>query len=107
MGNRDEASEWRFADEVLGRLLDLPPTARRDRLRAMELAPAVRVRVERMLAALREDGDGILDRPERVAAMLQADALSGRRLGRWRLAGGIGPVGVSVGYSDTTLEGQD
>jgi len=105
MGNRDESSEWRIADEVLGRLLELPPTLRRGRLEAMDLAPAVRVRVERMLEALREDGDGILDRPERIAAMLQADALSGRRLGRWRLDAEIGRGGMSVVYRATSDDG--
>lgn len=105
MGNRDEPSEWLLADGIFGDLLELPPTARRAALEAMDVAAPVRARVERMLDALQQDGDGILDQPERLAALLQVDALAGRRLGRWRLGSEIGRGGMSVVYRAESTEG--
>ena len=102
--SRADRDAWQQADRILDGLFDLPPEARRARLAALALAPGVRQRVERLLAALQE-ADGVLDHPERLALPAAVDALRGRRLGRWALEGEIGRGGMSVVYRARSVEG--
>src|SRR3546814_5467412 len=98
MDPKDDTGGWQRADEVFGQLLGLPPEVRAAKLADLDLAEATRTRVERMLAALRDEATGILDAPGFVAAMLQVDALAGRTLGRWELIEEIGRGGMAVIY---------
>ena len=99
-----EREAWQQADRILDALFDLPPEVRRTRLEAMDLAPDMRQRVERLLAALQQ-GDGVLDHPEKLVLASAADALRGRRLGRWELDEEIGRGGMSVVYRAHSVEG--
>ena len=90
-----EAEHWREADAALDRLLDLPVHERMAALHALELAPEVRARVERLLAA-HSSTDGVLERPLRGGPA--PDALAGRRLGGWTLEREIGRGGMAVVY---------
>jgi tetratricopeptide (TPR) repeat protein len=84
--------EWAEADAAFERLLDVDAPARLTALEAMDLPPAVRARVEQLLAA---DGDpNPLDRPLRFAAAVQG--IEGMVIGRWRLGPAIGRGGSSV-----------
>jgi len=60
--NEQTRREWAAADAVFDRLLDLDPDQRHAAMAAMGLAPEVRARVERLLAA---DASGAtpLDQP--------------------------------------------
>ena len=99
-----ERLAWQQADRILDDLFDLPPDTRHARLAALALAPDLQQRVERLLAAL-QDADGVLDHPEKLVLPVPADALRGRRLGRWELDGEIGRGGMSVVYQAHSVEG--
>lgn len=94
-GAGNDAALWREADAALDRLLDLPVHQRDSALRALDLTPAVRLRVERLLEAHASTG-GVLERPLRGGPA--PDALAGRRLGDWTLEREIGRGGMAVVY---------
>ncbi len=88
---RDDLALWRSADAAFETLLDLDPSDRSAALDAMHLAPEVRSRVERLLAA-DHAAAGVLDRPlARPGA-----AVAGRRLGPWILERELGRGGMAV-----------
>ncbi len=96
-----ERELWRQADGILEDLLDLPQAQRAVQLDALALAPELRARVERLLAA-HDTGEGLLDRPPATAP---TDDFAGRRLGRWQLECEIGRGGMAVVYRARSLEG--
>ena len=97
-----DAAAWREADAVLDRLLDLPDHSRGAALRALDLSPAVRACVLRLLGA-HGSTDGVLERPLRGGPA--PDALAGRRLGDWMLEREIGRGGMAVVYRACRDEG--
>ena len=98
-----EREAWQQADRVLDQILDLSPGQRREKLAG--LAPELHQRVQRLLAA-HSERDGPLERPISVPPMPQApNALTGRRLGRWRLKEEIGRGGMAVVYRAIADEG--
>ena len=99
-----ERAAWQAADRVLDALFDLPVTDRARHLAALDLAPELRQRVERLLAAHEHD-DGVLDHPCIGSLAPERDALAGRRLGRWQLDHEIGRGGMAVVYRAHSLEG--
>lgn len=105
--SRERHELWRLADEIFGQLLELAPQQRPGALTAMDLAPQVRERIQRMLDA-HECGEGLLDRPAMLPPMSAAhNALAGRLLGRWRLEQEIGRGGMSVVYAARATEGPE
>src|SRR5690606_9522884 len=105
--NDSRQALWRQADAIFGQLLELAPEDREAALEAMSMEPALRERVQRMLAAY-DGGDGPLDHPEALplpAAL--PNALAGRRLGRWLLEHEIGRGGMSVVYAARAVEGPE
>jgi len=100
-----DLERWRRADLEFERLLGMPDTARQRRLDELaEADPLLRERVLGLLQAHDTDG-GVLDRARAPLPEVAPDALSGRRLGRWRLEHEIGRGGMSVVYRAHALEG--
>ena len=100
-----ERDAWRQADDLFNQLVELPPTQRDARLAELEPGSMLRVFVERLLAADAAD-TGLLECPIPIALLPQAQgALTGRRLGRWRLLEEIGRGGMSVVYRAVADEG--
>ncbi|MFT4256777.1 MAG: hypothetical protein QM599_07470, partial [Pseudoxanthomonas sp.] len=108
-----EKAIWREADRILDELLDLPAPERLPRLQEMPLEPAVRERVQRLLAA-HAGADGPLDGPSpRLLADDAAQAAganpavdwSGQRLGPWQLLEQIGRGGMAVVYRAERIDG--
>lgn len=93
--------EWAQADAAFDHLLDLDPALRAAALAAMDLAPAVRARVERLLAA--DAGSASpLDRP--LAGGPAASGLEGQVIDRWRLGPEIGRGGMSVVHAAEAVD---
>ena len=100
-----EREAWRRADRILEQVLDLPPAQRARRLASLAPEAQLRQRVERLLAAHAE-ASGPLEQPIPLALLPDAhDALTGRRLGRWRLLEEIGRGGMAVVYRAIADEG--
>lgn len=95
----DECETWRQADRILDSLLDLQEAARTAQLDALHLPPALRARVQRLLAA-HEAVAGPLDHalPAHFAQAPEPQSLAGRQLGRWRLETELGRGGMAVVY---------
>ena len=98
-----ERELWRRADALLDRLLDLPEAEREPRLLELTADEALRARVRRLLAA-HSQPSGPLDAPPPALA-LPPSALSGQRLGRWRLHEEIGRGGMAVVYRAVAEDG--
>ena len=96
-----DESTWRQADQVLDSLLDLPDAQRDGRLAALDLAPPVRTRAAQLLAAHRR-GEGVLEQP--LPAASDAEALRGRRLGRWIIEDELGRGGMAVVFRARSAE---
>ena len=88
---------WRQADRIFDEILDLPAGERVARLAAVT-DPVLRDRVGRLLAAHAEPRGPLEQRLPLLPIPDARDALSGRRLGRWRLLEEIGRGGMSVVY---------
>lgn len=93
--------EWAEADAVFDRLLDLEPHLRTSALAAMDLSPAVRTRVERLLAADAEAATP-LDRP--LGGGIEGRGLEGQVIDRWRLGPEIGRGGMSVVHAAESVD---
>src|SRR5690606_38128740 len=85
--------------------LDLPVQERAAALAAMTMAPAMRQRVGRLLAAQTDAGPLDLALPKAAWRAAPTDALSGRQLGRWLLQHEIGRGGMAVVYRAQSLAG--
>ncbi len=97
----EDIEYWRSADAAFDRLLDMPVSDRAAALAAMDLAPAVRARVQRLLTA---DVGG----EELAAAVVGAHGpLAGRRLGRWMIEHEIGRGGMAVVYRAHAADAPD
>ena len=100
-----EREAWRQADRILEQILDLPPAQRTQRLALLAPDMHLRQRVERLLAA-HAGTSGPLEQPIPLALLPDVHhALTGRRLGRWRLLEEIGRGGMAVVYRAVADEG--
>lgn len=100
-----ERDAWREADRILDMLLELAAEERTAALAAMTLAPALRQRVERLLAAQADAGPLDVALPTVPWPTSPPDALTGRQLGRWLLQHEIGRGGMAVVYRAQSLAG--
>ncbi|MGH9754179.1 MAG: protein kinase domain-containing protein [Blastocatellia bacterium] len=91
--------EWRRAKEVFDAAWELEPRARESYLAAAcRGEDSVRAEVERMLAALAQNGDFLEDPLLFGAALLPAGEQAGRLVGRYRLVREIGRGGMGSVY---------
>ncbi len=98
----DAVELWREADRVLDLLLDLPPAERCAALGRIGPAPAVRERVEQLLAAAedaRQRFEGATLRFAPDAPQVAAVFRPGARIGRWVLDEEVGRGGMSVVFA--------
>jgi hypothetical protein len=93
--------DWLLADAAFDQLLDLAPDLRESALASMDLSPAVRARVARLLAA-DANAASPLDRPLTIAAATRT--LEGQVIDRWRLGPEIGRGGMSVVHAAEAVD---
>ncbi len=103
-----EIEQWKAADAVFDRLLELPESERAVALENMSLDTELRARIERLLAA--DQGARTLSGTAEETAMVPAavaGVLLGRRIGRWIIESEIGRGGMSVVYRAHAFDASD
>ncbi len=106
-----EIEQWKVADALFDRLLELPEPGRAEALAQLSLDADVHARVKRLLDA--DQGTRTLSGAADVAAAIPVsvgetrDVLAGRRIGRWTIESEIGRGGMSVVYRAHATEAPD